>query len=577
MTTTTASSLIDVGRRALVAWEAAKPKNFFTADADQQHRLRMYLGDAAYAEWEPRFTDFGEKCAGEIDALAIENNRDENLPTLRRYSNFGERTEEVVHHPAYGRIADLIWEAGIMAGYATPGQEVAQMGLYYLIGQNGEAGQNCPLACTAGLIKAIQRVGSREMQQRWLPGLLSTTAGEYLRGAQFLTEVQGGSDVGANATTATDAGDGTWRLDGEKWFCSVADADLYLVTARADASRPGTAGLAMFLMPRVLDDGQLNGLYLRRLKDKLGTRSMASGELDLQDAVAYPIGPIEGSFKNALVHVITTSRLYNAMIDVSMMRRAFVEAATFAQHRTAFDHVILQYPLVQDSIARLKVESQAAAASTFYLFHLADRITRGEANDEDQAAFRLGVSVNKYRASIECTTAIREAMEVLAGNATIEDFSVLPRLLRDSIVCEMWEGTHNVLAQQVLRDMQKLSMQAGFFDRIHHVLESVTAPDLGESVAAARELMDRTAGRVQRVLAGDTQFAARHVRRVMDDLSDLLQLTCLLREGQWQEDQGLRTDKADVVEHFVHLRLRQTDPMDVPDLAARVERLVQTV
>ncbi len=572
----TALSLIDVGRTALLAWQAAKPDNFFACDPDQQHRLRMYLGDEVYAQWEPRYHAFGEACAGEINAAVIENNRDEHLPQLRRYDPLGVRTETVVHHPLYPRIGDLTWGTGIMAGYATPGQELAQMGLFYLSCQNGEAGHNCPLACTAGLIKAIQHVGSAELQRRWLPGLFRTEPGGYLRGAQFLTEVQGGSDVGANATTAEDAGDGTWRLNGEKWFCSVADADLYLVTARADQSRPGTPGLAMFLVPRVLEDGRINGMYLRRLKSKLGTRSMASAEMDLREAVAYPIGPIAGSFKNALKFVITTSRLYNATTNVGMMRRALIEATTYARYRTAFDHVILQYPLVQDSLARIKTATQANAASTFYLLHLGDRIVRGEATDVERATFRIGVGVNKYRASYEGTGIIREAMEVLAGNGAIEDFSVLPRLLRDSLVCEMWEGTHNVLAQQVLRDMQKQAFHTGFFACLRSLLDTVADGTLQAATEAAGHLLDDTAARAERVLAGDTAYAARHIRATLDAMADVLQLTCLLREAQWQRSQGIATDKADVIDQFVHLRLRPTAPMDDDTLAGRVERLVQT-
>lgn len=570
-------SLIDVGRQALLAWEAAKPANAFTSDADQQLRMRMYLGDDLYAQWAPRYEAFGAACAGELNAAAIENNRDENLPVLRRYSNLGERIERVHHHPLYRRIADVTWASGVMAGYATPGQELAQMGLFYLSTQNGEAGHNCPLACTAGLIKAVQAVGDRALQERWLPGLLSTAPGEYLRGAQFLTEVQGGSDVGANATRATEAGDGTWRITGEKWFCSVADADLFLVTARAAANQPGTRGLGMFLVPRHLDDGTVNGIYLRRLKYKLGTRSMASAEMDLRDAVAYPIGPLEGAFKNTMRYVISTSRLYNATTNAGMMRRAMVEAMTFAQYRTAFDHVILQYPLVQDAIARLKTEAQATAASTFYLLHLGDRITRGEATGAESDAFRLGVSVNKYRASVAGTDAVRDAMEVLAGNGTIEDFSILPRLLRDSLVCEMWEGTHNTLAQQVLRDMQRLGVHRGFFQSVRSLLDAVDAPELAASRAAADRCFDTTAQRAERVLAGDPAYAARHIRLTMDAMADLLQLTCLLREAQWQHAQEITTDKADVVAQYIHLRVDPTDPMDDPDVAARVERLIQTL
>src|SRR5262249_34506396 len=157
-------------------------------------------------------------------------------------------------------------------------------------GQNGEAGHCCPLACTAGLIKLLQRRGSAELQARFLPRLLDADYDTHAHASQFLTEIQGGSDVGANALPATPDGPGGWLLDGEKWFCSAADAQLYLVTARVAGRSGGTGGLGAFIVPRLLDDGQVNGIHLRRLKDKLGTRSMASAEIDFRSATALAIG-----------------------------------------------------------------------------------------------------------------------------------------------------------------------------------------------------------------------------------------------------------------------------------------------
>ena len=193
------------------------------------------------------------------------------------------------------------------------------------------------MACTAGLIKILQRSGD---PHGWLPRLLDPDYDRHMHGAQFLTEVQGGSDVGANHVRAVPAGDGSWRLSGEKYFCSVADAQLMLVTARPEGAPDGTRGVRAFAVPRHLADGSLNGFFLRRLKFKLGTRSMASGEIDFDDAWAWPVG----DFKDTVGVVLHTSRLYNAVVSSGMLQRAWREAVGYARCREAFGRRILDFP-----------------------------------------------------------------------------------------------------------------------------------------------------------------------------------------------------------------------------------------
>src|SRR5690606_6749602 len=180
----------------------------------------------------------------------------------------------------------------VMSVLEEPGQNMLSLALFYLSALNGEAGHNCPLACTAGLIKVLQAEGAAALKERYLPRLLDSNYETLFHGAQFLTEVQGGSDVGANGATATPLDpetEGTWLINGEKWFCSNVTADLALVTARVADQGEGTAGLGLFLVPRLLEDGRLNGMTIHRLKEKLGTRSMASAEVSFHDALAYQV------------------------------------------------------------------------------------------------------------------------------------------------------------------------------------------------------------------------------------------------------------------------------------------------
>ncbi len=318
--------LVAQGRQQLADWEQAQPENIYTSDQHLRSILEFYWGVEKLHSHEPRLTKFGAEAATVVDAAVRRANETHNLPRLERFNAVGERIEEVIHPADHHLAGRHIYGSGAMAVYAEPGNNVLAQALFYLSSYNGEAGHNCPLACTAGVIKILQYVANPELKAKNLPRLLDENYETRYHGAQFLTEVQGGSDVGANACVATPHADGTWRVTGEKWFCSNVTADLALITARPTA-RPegataGTKGLGLFLVPRRLDDGSLNGMFIRRLKDKLGTKTLATAEVDFKDAVAYPIGEPGRSFQHAMDYVINTSRLYNAVGSAAAARRA---------------------------------------------------------------------------------------------------------------------------------------------------------------------------------------------------------------------------------------------------------------
>ena len=253
----------------------------------------------------------------------------------------------------------------------------------YLFSQNGEAGHACPMACTAGMIKILQ-AHPGATPEAWMERLLDPNYDTHFHAAQFLTEVQGGSDVGANFLEARPAEDGTFRLHGEKWFCSVVDAHLYLVTARPSGKAGGTRGVKAFVVPRLLEDGQVNGVKIRRLKYKLGTRSMASAELDFDGAQAWMVA----DFKDTVQIVLNTSRLYNAVCSCASLERAYKEARAYADTRMAFGQPIARFHTVARILAHLRTEAYAARGVTFYLMDLSDRIATGGASDTERAAFR---------------------------------------------------------------------------------------------------------------------------------------------------------------------------------------------
>lgn len=571
---------IERGRGDLIAWEAAKPANYFEADANIQSVLRMHLGDETYDQARGRLAQAGHVSASQLDALVRLSNRDENLPLLQRYDGLGTRREEIVFHPSYHQLGRLVWATEVLAVQRETGQDLLAGALAYLIAHHGEGGHACPIACTSGLIKLLQQVGSREQQQRYLPPLLDPDYDRRLHASQFVTEVQGGSDVGANACVATPAKDrpGWFRISGEKWFCSVIDAGVFVVSARPEGAPEGTKGLALFIVPREID-GTPNAFTVRRLKYKLGTRSMASAEIDLDGALGEPVGPLDRGFKNLVGVVLDTSRVQNALAACGTMRRACIEAQTFAAHRRAFGPAILAHPMVQQVVARMRVETSAAIATTFRILAMSDRLARGDASGDLARARRVHVNINKYATALAATRVVRDGIEVLGGNGTIEDFSVLPRLYRDAIVIESWEGTHNTLCAQVLRDFASRGLHRPWLAELRSTLAGLEEGRVDEQRAVAETLLADLTERIGRLLAGDASQASLHVRAVVDRMCKLNSYVSLLCELAWErsQPQPASTDKEDLLELYRLLFLECADVQDVPELGPLFARVSQRI
>ncbi len=452
------------GRADLAAWVADQPRDFYTsAKLLGLLQARDWSADEQ-ARHQPAQRRYGQVVATELDAVAAENNQPANLPRTSGWDAIGRAAHPVQHHPTWWQAGRLIYGSGVMAAYGDdPASHRHILSLFYLSSHVGEGGHNCPLACTAGAIRALQALGTPEQQEAFLPRLLDPDFDRNYTAAQFLTEVQGGSDVGANACTASPQPDGTWRISGEKWFCSNIDADVIVMSARPDGHTAGTRGLAMFVVPAALPGGTRNHFRVRRLKDKLGTRSMASVELDFDGAVAQALGPVETGFVNLMSLVINTSRLYNAFGCAGIAQRAYLVASGYARHRRAFGQPISAYPLVQETLALCLADAEACLAGSWLLAGLQEKLDTGTATDQERAFFRVALNLNKLRTAQLSHEAVCRGIEILGGNGAIESFSVLPRLLRDNVVYENWEGTHNTLMLQVLRDCQRLELHHAFF------------------------------------------------------------------------------------------------------------------
>jgi acyl-CoA dehydrogenase len=569
-------SHIDIGRSHLAEWEQSKPRNYLETDRNLQNLLWMHLGEErCQRHWE-LLRRTGELAAGPMDELARESNRDENLPYLRRHDGVGRQTEEVVFHPTYHQLGALVWSTGVLWALREPAGEVLCGALAYLIDHNGEAGHACPVACTAGLIKLLRQVGTQEQRDRYLPQLTETDYSKRLHAAQFVTEVQGGSDVGINACRAIPDPDrpGMFRVSGEKWFCSVMDAQLFVMTARPEGGGDGTAGLGLFLVPRFVD-GAPNNFTIRRLKYKLGTRSLATGEADFDGALAEPLGLLHRGFKNLISIVLDTSRVHNAVAACGAMRRAYIEAQTFARHRVAFGLPIIEHPMVQERLARMKVLTAAALSTTFRILALSDRLERADEPDADLvAARRTHVNINKYWTAINCTSVVRDGIEVLGGNGTIEELSVLPRLYRDAIVVESWEGTHNTLCAQILRDFAKRGLHRPWLKEVRMAVQGLSHASLGAHRERAESLYRDVANRIDRLLGGGEEYATRHIRHVVDHMCTLNSYVSLLTELDWELAHDIESDKPAIVDLYRLLQVERVDPMERDELGELYQQVI---
>ncbi|KTD18773.1 Acyl-CoA dehydrogenase [Legionella lansingensis] len=461
-------------REAFTIWYQQLQDNLLPEDSCLMHSYRHYF--SAEPEFLQRLRAFAKQVATELEPLVMENNLDVNLPKIEHYDAIGIKQDKVIHHPSYVAAGDIIYGSGLMHYLLKPGQMRKTLSLFLLSSHAGEAGHNCPIACSAGIIRVLSNHSDIKEKEAYIDKLSQPSFSKNYTGAQFLTEIQGGSDVGANATYAYQDDHQQWRIVGEKWFCSNANADLILLTARFDQHCSGTKGLGLFLVPTRLANGEHNHFKLRRLKQKIGTRSMATGEIDFEDAFAYPVGEVSEGIHLVMENVLHLSRLFNAFSVLGMARRAYQIAYFYALNRKAFQHHIIDYPLVKETLAQIKAENVVMLASVFYMIDCQDELDKHPLKGqekEQQLLLRTLANLNKYFTAKRSVENIHHCIDILAGNGTIESFSSLPRLLRDCIVCENWEGTHFTLWMQTLRDIHKFKVDEIFITHLWRLWEDI--------------------------------------------------------------------------------------------------------
>ncbi|WP_353219663.1 acyl-CoA dehydrogenase family protein [Salinisphaera sp. S4-8] len=530
----------------------ARGLSLFERDPDLARLLRVYLGDADYEKLEPQLVDLGARAAGELDDLAMAADR--NPPVLVHRNRRGENAQSIEKHPSYTALEGVAYgELGLAALSHTDGKRpsLIKYALTYLFVQ-AEFGLCCPVSMTDSLTRTLRKFGDAALVDKYLPYLTARDMDTLYQGAMFMTEQAAGSDIAritTRATRATGGADGEWRLRGDKWFCSNADADLAMVLARADDGPGGMAGIGLFLLPKTRDDGTRNGYRIVRLKDKLGTRSMASGEIVLEDATAYLIGDIGRGFQQ-IADMMNMSRLSNGVRAAGLMRRALSEALHVARHREAFGKRLIDMPLMQRQLLKIMLPAEQARSMFMHISRCLDKADHG---DENAAKLvRILTPLIKFRATRDSRKAIGDAMEVRGGVGYIEEWPEA-KLLRDAHLGSIWEGTSNIVALDVMRAIRRQHTLDPLIAYLHARVADDGMPAAAWSLFSS--FIDRVAALAARTVEHNDDDI---VRQVASALYHLCSAVFMAWEAAQQTHDARRLALAFLV---VRYKLQPADPL----------------
>jgi alkylation response protein AidB-like acyl-CoA dehydrogenase len=505
-------------------------ENLFAQDPTGQKIWNYLLSTKTFSELQPVYSRMGRNGALATEPAAAS---DRNPPQLRTHSSIGERIDHIDYHASYyelqklsygSEIVSLKYDVEFLKKYKSQRHLIGFSVAYYFA--QTETGLFCPICMTDALARVLERHNSHPLAKTTLQHLTTSDLNSLWTGAMFLTEKQGGSDVGANTAQAEER-DGRWFLTGDKWFCSNADAEAILALARlpgaAGELSQGTRGLGLFLVLRSQPAKNHSTWLTHRLKDKLGVRTMASGEITFQNTEAFLIGGENEGFK-MMTEMVNMSRLYNAVSSVGIARRALLETMSFGLQRKAFGHSLEQLPLWRACLADLTAEFYG---HLFLVFEAAKQLDQSDSgNMEAGKLARLLTPLAKALSGKLAVFAASEGMELIGGNAYIEEH-ILPRLLRDAQVLPIWEGTSNIQSLDLLRALQKEGSNE-FFARCEAALEQHTGKPaikmaIKSRLAQVKELLTALA-----TFAKDDQ--QRAAREALEKMGRTLSL-CLLAEA----------------------------------------------
>ncbi|MEX2157941.1 MAG: acyl-CoA dehydrogenase family protein [Dehalococcoidia bacterium] len=578
MTTTASRTQAGAGPIDYASFESAIGLNWYLTDPNLRFIADRHIAASDRAWAEEYLVRWGALVGGEIAPRSEVVDR--NPPRLERYDEWGNDVSRVVHHPDNIANKKAIWEKGPKsihtAGKVVP--TVLGSTFTYLLSQC-DTGMVCATGMTGGVESLVERYAPPGVRERVLPHLAQPQFDGSWDGAMFMTEIRGGSDLARSETTARQES-GTWLLSGSKWFCSNADARAIVTLARPEGAPDGLRGLALFLIPAERSDGSRNGIRIKRVKDKLGTRSVPTAEIDLEDAEAFLLGGTantEGQPDtrglNRMMSMVNGSRLGVSFMGLGIMRRSFLEASIYAAHREAFGQRLDSLPLMQETLVKMCVDVEATATMCFETSSLAG----AHGDERARQLYRIMVPLSKFRGARGGLELASQAVEVMGGNGYIENWPAA-RQLRDAQCHTIWEGTENIICLDVLRAMRKEQAHHALFDRIDGALAAADHPALAATKDVVAQARRDVQGAVEFVTNSADDLRQLHSRRLTGWLSDVAQAALLLEHAAIELRENNSARKAAVAKLFVQERLASramrgiSEDRSVLDLFAPVTR-----
>jgi alkylation response protein AidB-like acyl-CoA dehydrogenase len=440
--------------------------------------LKSALGElpieARLMEYQSWWEEMGKEISTAIDRGGT--------PWLRMFDVFGKRVDEILFPPAYWEMLHQGYRAGVVWRVFESKSLIPSYLLGYLTAFY-DPGLYCPYTVSLSTAVPLVKYGDREVQSRFLPPLLRRDETVW-QGATWMTEAGGGSDLGAGVeTTARKKGE-RWALDGEKYFASNAGAELAVVAARREGAGPGVRSLSLFLLPRYREDGTLN-YFIRRLKDKTGTRSVPTGEVELRGSEAYLLGgPEQGIY--LILEVLNISRVANSVASVALMQRSIAEAFTFASSRVAFGKPVLDHPLLRQQFQERAARLQEAFALAWEAVQLLDQVWEEiPPYSPRYHLFRVVAHLAKYWTAELAVLTAKWAMEVHGGMGVLAEFGV-ERWLREAMVLPIWEGTPH---RQILDGLEAMERKKAHELLFHHLAPAARPQELEEVAGEVEALL----------------------------------------------------------------------------------------
>lgn len=529
--------------------------NQYTSDRVLRSYLRRTLPAEVLRDVEPSLLEMGELSGGALFRLQAEDRLNE--PRLSQWDAWGNRDDRIELTAVWRNARQVACERGVIAtAYENAHgalSRVHQFALAYLFDGSTDV-YTCPLAMTDGAARTLLAHQNRTLIERAVPPLTSRNAAEAWTSGQWMTERTGGSDVGLTETVARNEG-GVWRLYGTKWFTSAITSEMALTLARPEGNGAGGQGLALFYLETRASNGRANGIFVNRLKDKLGTRKLPTAELTLDGAVALPVSGLEHGIRS-IVPMLAVTRTWNAVCSVAAMRRGLALARDYARRRVQFGAPLSEKPLHLETFADLQTELEAAFQLAFFAVELLGREENGLASPDERKLLRLVTPLAKACTARQLIRVMPEVLEVFGGAGYVEDTGI-PRLLRDAQVLPIWEGTTNVLSLDALRALADAETCRVLQQTLQQLAHTVKTPALVALGAHALEVARLAFTQLREAGERSRDSAEACARGIALTLARTLELALLLRHAEWSSNVEADSRATLAAQRFARIGINQ--------------------